>query len=253
MPIRLVDGAMKILDWIPDREALMSKIEEIERFYEFKIGKLKDLDGVQSPEDYDSQYYTRYGNYEWTQWHDDHAKVLKQRTRCESMIDVGCGYANIVLGFLHNGVDAYGLEYSIHAVEHASQNPELNGRVFWGDIKDEATLPNRKFQLSIGYDLFEHVPKPEAVVTNFCNLSSKWLHVKVPDIRGLNQEESRRFDASHVTGRSLKWWISQFESHGFQLVMDAGFTLLKFDPEYAFAGAGAPDLHALFKRKLNYK
>lgn len=255
LAIRLVDGAMNVRLWIKDREHLFQVLEEIDLEYEKLWGKpLPDaLDGSQSEsgEEYDQDYYGRYGNYEWNEWHDNHAKNLIDRTQCESVLDVGCGYGNLLLGFLHNGIDAWGLEISKHAVEHASG--ELKGRIFWGDITKASTLPNRKFDLVIGYDIFEHVPHPETVVANFCGLSSRWLHVKVPDIRGLNPEESLRFDPTHITARSIRFWIEQFERHGFMLVLDEGFTLLKFDPEYALGPTGAPDLHGLFKRRLSYK
>ena len=248
MPIRLVDGAMKTIREIKDRASLIIELENIESYYEKLLGHpLKDLDGVQLPEgeEYDEAYYKRYSEYHWTPWHNGHALNLINRTMCRSALDVGCGYGNFVLGFLHKGVDAWGLEYSRHCVERASG--ELKGRVLWGDIKNEETLPRRKYDLVIGYDLFEHVPEPEAVVRNFCNLSSRWLHIKVPDIRGLDLEESRKFDASHITGRSISWWINEFEGNGFILLMDNEYTLLKYDPEYAQGATGAPDLHAIMR------
>ena len=255
MPIRLVDGAMNVRQWIKDRNGLFRVLEEIDLQYERQRGKPvpKCLDGVQSPNgrEYDEAYYSRYGDYKWNEWHDNHAKNLIDRTKCESVLDVGCGYGNLLLGFLHNSIDAWGLEISKHAVEHASG--ELKGRILWGDITKASTLPKRQFGLVIGYDLFEHAPRPEQVVANFCSLSSKWLHVKVPDIRGLDQEESRKFDPTHITGRSIKFWIEEFERNGFMLVFDGGFTLLKFDPDYALGPTSAPDLHGLFKRRLSYK
>lgn len=253
--IRLVDGAMNIRSWIKDRNALFKVLEEIDSEYEKLRGEPlpKSLDGVQSADgkEYDEAYYGRYGYYEWNEWHDGHAKNLIERTRCKSVLDVACGLGNIVLGFLHNGVDAWGLEISKYSVEHASG--ELEGRILWGDIKKASTLPKRQFDLVIGYDVFEHVPQPKEMVANFCGLSSRWLHVKVPDIRGLNQEESRKFDPTHVTGRSIKFWIEEFERNGFMLVFDEGFTLLKFDPKYALGATGAPDLHGLFKRRVQYR
>jgi hypothetical protein len=76
--------------------------------------------------------------------------------------------------------------------------------------------------------------------------------VKAPDIRGLNPEEGAVFDPTHVTGRSINWWIEQFEKNGFSLIMDERFTWLKWDPEYALAPVGAPDLHGLFKKRVSY-
>ena len=246
---------MNVREWIKDRNELFGVLEEIDREYERRRGEPlpERLDGTQFPngKEYDGAYYSRYGNYEWNEWHDNHAKNLINRTGCKSVLDVGCGYGNLLLGFLHNGVDAWGLEISKHAVEHASG--ELKGRILWGDITKASTLPKRQFGLVIGYDLFEHAPKPETVVANFCRLSKKWLHVKVPDIRGLDEEASRKFDPTHITGRSIKFWIEHFERKGFMLVFDEGFTLLKFDPEYALGPTGAPDLHGLFKRRLAYK
>lgn len=255
MPIRLVDGAMEIRQWIKDREHLFQVLDDIDLEYEKLWGKPlpESLDGVQSQDgkEYDEAYYSRYGNYEWNEWHDNHARNLIERTGCKSVLDVGCGLGNLVLGFLHNEIDAWGLEISKHSVQYASG--ELNGRILWGDITRESTLPKRQFDLVIGYDIFEHAPHPIEVVSNFCSLSSRWVHLKAPDIRGLDPIESKKFDPTHITGRSIKFWIEQFEAHGFMLVFDEGFTILKFDPEYALGATGAPDLHGLFKRRLVYK
>jgi len=229
------------------REEFFSVLEEIEEFYRHPA----DIDGAQDSEggDYGEEYFKRWLQ-EFTDWHVRHAESLHNRTCCKSVLDAGCGVGNIIRGFLRIGVDAWGLDISRYVVE--SCDSEIRGRVLWGNLSKAETLPTRTYDLVVCYDVVEHAPDPEAVIGNLCRLAGKWLHVKAPDIRGLNQEEGRKFDPSHVTGRSISWWVKRFELNGFSLIMDERFTWLKWDPEYALAPVGAPDLHGLFKRKIRY-
>lgn len=247
MPIRLVDGAMSLIRMLSSREEFFSVLDEIEEFY----GHPADLDGMQDSEggDYGGEYFNRW-KQDFTDWHVGHAENLRKRTGCKSFLDVGCGMGNIARGFKRIGVDAWGLDISRYVVDNCDS--EIRGRLFWGDLSRVETLPRMVVDLVIGYDVFEHAPHPDRVVKNVCDLSGKWLHVKVPDIRGLNQEESRKFDPTHITGRSLGWWIDEFDKNGFSLIFDEGYTWLKWDPEYALAPVGAPDLHGLFKKRVNY-
>ena len=243
MPIHLVDGAMNIRRTMLNWTDFYSALEEMEEFYKHP----KDLDGEQDPDgkDYGESYWKR-SMQEFTDWHTSHGKALLKRTGCRSALDAGCGTGNIVRGLLRNGIEAYGLELDHYAVDHCAE--ELRGRIVWGDLTKVETLPRRMFDLVIAYDVLEHAPLPETCVGSLCSLSSRWIHVKVPDIRGLNLEESRKFDPTHITGRSLRWWIDEFGKNGFSLTFDEAFTKLKWDPEYAYAAVGAPDLYGLFRR-----
>ena len=248
LPIKYVDGAFNLIKLIHNRLELFEVLREIEEFY----GHPEDLDGEQDSEggDYGGEYFERWMQ-KFTDWHIGHAKNLLNRTGCKTALDAGCGMGNIVKGLLRVGVDAWGFDISRYVVENC--DPEIRGRILWGDLSKAETLPNRQYDLVIGYDLVEHAPDPEASIRNLCNLSSKWIHVKAPDIRGLDKEESARFDSTHITGRSIKWWIDHFDMNGFNLVFDEGYSILKWDQEYALAPTGAPDLHGLFKRKVVYK
>jgi SAM-dependent methyltransferase len=247
LPIPLVDGDMNVIRWIKTKEEFYSVLDEIEEFY----GHPADLNGDQNLDgkDYGSDYFNRWMQ-DFTDWHIGHAENLYERTGCSSVLEVGCGLGNFVRAFLLIGVDAWGLDISRYAVENC--HPEIRGRVLWGNLSDSETLPKSRFDLVMGYDVFEHAPNPDLVVRNVCNLSARWIHAKIPDIRGLDQEESRRFDPTHITGRSIKWWVEHFEENGFVLVLDENYTKLKWDPEYALGPTGAPDLHGLFKRKVKY-
>lgn len=248
MPIKYVDGAFNLTKLIHSRSELFEVLREIEEFY----CDPDDWNGEQDPEggDYGKDYFERWMQ-EFTDWHVGHAQNLFNRTGCVTVLDAGCGIGNIVRGFLHVGVDAWGFDISRYVVENCAL--EIRGRILWGDLSNEKTLPKKRYDLVIGYDLLEHVPDPETSVRNLCNLSRKWIHAKTPDLRGLNKEESTSFDPTHITGRSIKWWIDHFDMNGFSLVFDEGYSILKWDPEYALGPTGAPDLHGLFKRKLRYQ
>lgn len=248
MPIRLVDGAMNLVRMLNSREEFYSLLDEIEEFY----GHPENLDGIEDSggADYGEEYFKRWLQ-EFTDWHVGHAESLRNRTGCTSVLDAGCGVGNIVRGFLRIGVDAWGLDISRYVVE--SCDLEIRGRILWGDMSKAGTLPKRTYDLVLCYDTVEHAPDPEAVVKNLCGLSEKWLHVKAPDIRGLNPGEGAVFDPTHITGRSIGWWVERFELNGFSLIMDERFTWLKWDPEYALAPVGAPDLHGLFKKRVEYR
>lgn len=248
MPMAHVDGDFNLIKMLHTKAELMELLEEIEDFY----GHPEDLDGEQDPEggDYGESYFHRWMQ-SFNEWHVGHARNMVERTGCSSVLEVGCGMGNFVRAFNRIGVDAWGLEISRYAVENC--HLEVKGRILWGDIATVETLPKRGFCLVMGYDVFEHAPHPVDVVRNVCSMSQRWLHVKVPDIRGLDQEESRKFDHTHITGRSIGWWIHEFEENGFTLIFDVDYTKLKWDPEYALGPTGAPDLHGLFRRRVRYK
>ena len=248
MPIKYVDGAFNLIKLIQNRSELFEVLREIEEFYDYP----DNWDGKQDSEggDYGEEYFERWMQ-EFTDWHVGHAENLLNRTGCTTALDAGCGIGNIVKGFLRIGVDAWGFDISRYVVENC--DPEIKGRILWGDLSKVETLPKKQYDLVIGYDLLEHVPNPEPSVKNLCDLSRKWIHAKVPDLRGLNKAESAKFDPTHITGRSIEWWINRFDINGFNLVFDGDYSILKWDREYALGPTGAPDLHGLFKRKVSYK
>jgi len=246
MPIRLVDGAMNLIRMLNSMEEFNTVLEEIEGFY----GHPEDIDNPEDPSDYNEKYFERWMQ-DFTDWHVGHAKSLHGRTGCRTALDAGCGMGNIVRGLTRVGVNAWGLDISEYAVKNC--DPEIRGRVIWGDLSRDETLPKTIYDLVICYDTVEHIPNPEAVVKNLCGMSGRWLHVKAPDIRGLNKMEGALFDPTHITGRSIGWWVDEFEKNGFSLIMDERFTWLKWDLKYALAPVGAPDLHGLFKKMIKYR
>ncbi len=247
--IRHVDTRFNVLHILRSKEDLYKLLYDIERQYEDMIVTVPEyIDGYQhdNGEEFGKDHYSRYPQ-EFSEWHIGHAKNLIDKTGCKSAIDIGCGMGNIVRGFLKNGVDAYGIDISKYAIENCSK--EICNKVSWGDIRKIDTLPKIKFDLVTCYNVLEHVSDPDVAIYNLSNLSDKWIHITVRDIRCSYPEDMKIFDPTIITGRSTKWWIDEFEKEEFDLIFDISYTWLIFEPRYALMPIGSPVLQALFRKK----
>lgn len=247
--IRHVDTQFNILHILRSGTDLYKLLDNIEQHYkDILVTTPESTDGKQSNDgrEFDKSHYDRYSR-EFTDWHVRHTGGIMGKTKCRSVVDIGCGVGSMVRGFLKNKVDIYGIDISKYAIENCDK--EIQKRVSIGDIRKIDMLPNKKFDLVICYNVLEHTSNPDVVIYNICNLSDGWIHVIVHDIRYLYPEDIKILDPTLITGRSIKWWIDEFEKQGFELVFDIGYTWIIFEPRYALMYNGCPVLQALFRKK----
>lgn len=247
--IRHIDTKFNILRVLRSKEDLYKLLDNIEQYYgNILISVPEYVDGKQSEDgrEFDKSHYDRYSR-EFTDWHIKHTNGIMNRTKCRSALDIGCGMGSMVRGFLKNEVDTYGIDISRYAIENC--NEEIRKRVSHGDIRKVDTLPKRKFDLIICYNVLEHISDPDIAIYNMSNISDRWIHIIVRDVRCLYPEDVMISDPTIITGRSIKWWIDEFEKEGFDLVFDIDYTWLIFEPRYALVPTGCPVFQALFRKK----
>jgi 2-polyprenyl-3-methyl-5-hydroxy-6-metoxy-1,4-benzoquinol methylase len=247
--IRHVDTKFNILHVLRTKKDLYKLLDNIEQYHRDVLITVPDaIDGNQSDNgrEFDKNHYDRYSR-EFTDWHTRHANGIMNRTNCLSALDVGCGLGSMVKGFLKNKIDIYGIDISKYAIENC--NKEITKRVSIGDIRKIDTLPKKKFDLVTCYNVLEYVSDPDIAIYNMSNLSDKWMHITVRDIRCVYPEDVKMFDPTLITGRSIKWWIDEFEKEGFDIIFDLDYTWLMFESRYALMPTGCPVLQALFRKK----
>lgn len=247
--IRHVDTNFNVLHVLRFKGDLYNLLGNIEQYCRSMLLTMPmTINNKQSDDgrEFGSSHYDRYSR-DFTDWHVRHAQGVMNRTNCKSVLDVGFGVGSMVRGFLKNKVDVQGIDISKYAVENFDK--EMRDIVSWGDIRKTDSLPKKKFDLVTCYNVLEHVSNPDMAIYNICNLSSKWIHMSIRDIRCLYPEDIDIYDPTLITGRSIKWWIDEFDKKGFDIVFDIDYTWLIFDPKSVLMPSGCPVLQALFIKR----
>lgn len=120
-------------------------------------------------------------------------------------MEFGCGKGPRVLAMNQIGLPSRGIELSQYAVDN-----KLHPLVEQGDILNYSG--EKQFDLTIAYDLFEHIPYEEInkAIETFINASNIHILVSVPVIGDPNLEN----DPTHIIKETKEWWIKQFTQKG---------------------------------------
>jgi len=141
-----------------------------------------------------------------------HWKNFFGLTKGATVLEVGCGLGPRLAAFHVLGVEAYGLELSQWAVDHAF----VQNVIVQGDITKEQ-IDTKKFKLVLAYDVLEHLPYEllGKAIENIKLFSSKYVLVSVPVLGDPNLEN----DPTHVIKESMAWWREQFVSRDFKEIL----------------------------------
>lgn len=126
-----------------------------------------------------------------------------------SVIDVGCGNADLLKGFSPN-CKKFGLEGTHNAIDAIGKHDDIY--VFIRDLRkplDDFLL--HKADLAICFEVAEHV-EPEyadVFVDNLCGLSDRILMTAAPPGQG---------GRYHVNCRPFAYWFYKFTSRGYRAV-----------------------------------
>jgi len=143
-------------------------------------------------------------------------KFLNIRDK-ESILDFGCSKGYMVRAFRLLDINAYGVDISNYAIEHA--DPEV--KKFCKLIKNNNYAPIKKnFDWVITKDVLEHltISQISKFLKTYKKLSKKMFHV-VP--LGDNKKfriKEYHLDKSHLQINNQKWWISLFLKNGWKTV-----------------------------------
>ncbi|MCH7534179.1 MAG: glycosyltransferase [Bacteroidetes bacterium] len=136
--------------------------------------------------------------------------LWKDMFKCKTAMLFGCGLGQRVACLNKFGVEAKGIDISKWAIEH-SYCPD---KIELGDITKK--LDKGKFDLTVAYDLLEHVDydKLPVAINNLINNSNKYILVSVPTQGDINLEN----DPTHKIKETMEWWIKQFTDKGLKLL-----------------------------------
>jgi SAM-dependent methyltransferase len=170
---------------------------------------------------YDQFYYDTYAfgqRYSATNphWRDHFARfadTIVSELAPKTAIDLGCGPGLLVEALRERGVEAWGVDLSDYAIEHAADGAREFCRV--GSISDPL---DRTYDLVICIEVIEHVPAQYAddCVANMAEHGRRVLFSSAPDDFK---------DPSHTNVRPIEHWIGLFGRHGLyrDLEFDATF------------------------------
>lgn len=135
------------------------------------------------------------------------ASSLVGRFGASSVVDIGCGSGAVLNGLQEQGCKAWGLEYSIAAV-NLCRSKGLSVVQF--DIETDSAKPEwlASADVVVSTEVAEHLPEQcaDRYVELCLSLSSKWVIVTaaIPGQGGTD----------HVNEQPHSYWIEKFQEHG---------------------------------------
>ena len=134
---------------------------------------------------------------------------------CIRAVDVGCAKGYLVKMLRHKGIEAYGVDVSEYAINHAPN--EVKPYLYRVNI-ETAALPFKSqfFDLALCMAIFEHL-HIEKLPFCLSNISRTMKHaglliINVPN--PYNKTEAKK-DSSHITMLSRRGWVKLIENSGF--------------------------------------
>ena len=146
----------------------------------------------------------------------------------KSLIDFGCGNADLVRGFLSRGIQAYGIEgtrnctpyIQLPYIDDEKEHLSVFNRVMIHDLRtpiheyfDGKYYPhptiNIKTDLAICLEVAEHLEEEYAneLILNIINVSDNVIFTAA---------SPSQLGHYHVNLRPLRWWIEYFESYNYE-------------------------------------
>jgi len=130
------------------------------------------------------------------------------------VLDVGCAKGFLVECFLDFEIEAYGIDISSYALQHAPDH--VRPFLKQVDITQEPIpFPDQYFDLITCLDVLEHLSELDHALTEMyrCLRKNGKIVIKVPN----PEHPDARGDVTHITILSRKAWIELFVKYGFEV------------------------------------
>jgi ubiquinone/menaquinone biosynthesis C-methylase UbiE len=141
------------------------------------------------------------------------------------LLDVGCGEGYYVRDAIEEGIDAYGIDISSHALENALDR--VKDRISFGSIT-EIPFADDEFDLMTAFDVIEHIHPKDTL-----NAIAEIRRVLKPRGIVIMTTPSSNFgdwvsDLTHINVRPPKFWKLILEEHDFEVQLFYVPSFLKY-------------------------
>lgn len=181
--------------------------------------KIFDPDTVPDRHFYDSEYYmdgqkagkSGYVDYKYANYHLHQADTIMRTLKPKSVLDVGCATGPLVMAFKLFQIRSAGVDLS----EWATSHPCFPGIELKCASSAEIPYGDKEFELVTCLDMLEHLPSLEIVektVSELCRCSGQYVWIATPFD---NDSGKWNMDKSHIFFAEKRFWLWEFEKHGF--------------------------------------
>ena len=136
--------------------------------------------------------------------------LIKQAGSSTRVLDVGCGRGWVVHNMRNLGIDAYGVEYGLEAVEDSVCGAE------WADLTERLPFPDASFDIVTCLGVLSHLPQAyaEHAVRELARVSRRFIWSNIALNRTPNHEHHRNISPG-------EWWDAIFLRLGLQVYPNA--------------------------------
>lgn len=161
---------------------------------------------------YDKEYYD---NFKWNNYYFINTAILKQVLEIPNnakVLDVGCGVGFHVAGFIKNGLDAHGCDFSPIAIEKAKNDIDKT-RFVVADIRRRLPYEDKEFDVVTCFDVFEHLDYFDIIsaIKELRRISKKWVIIQTLFKDEEHHKELFEKDNTHKIFESKQWWLDKLE------------------------------------------
>jgi len=174
--------------------------EEITKFYadEFYTGEYKNFnDSSLEVQIKDKNFFEG----RWSDIYNNFLEINKNIKNGDSILDIGCGWAQALLFFKDKGLDCYGFDPAIEAVEYGCKKG-LN--IKHAGLDGMNVFDNKKFDMVTMFNVLEHLANPEKSINQIKEIlkPNGILAIDVPN----------EFNDFQTAGRDVHglndWWVA---------------------------------------------
>ena len=128
----------------------------------------------------------------------------------KTVLDAGCGSADVVRYLLSKGYDAQGIELSHNVLKTHASDLLKKKKVLQGSL---SKLPHgdNTFDVIFSSEVLEHIPKENIskVIEEFYRVSKRYVFLTI------SLRPSSNFNKYHITLQDRDWWEKEFLKVGF--------------------------------------
>jgi SAM-dependent methyltransferase len=157
------------------------------------------------------------------------AGTLVEQYDPERVLVVGCATGLLVRAFHELGLEAYGVDFSEHAISQAA--PEIRHRLIKANV-DYELLPfaDGAFDLVDASEILEHLANHRHLLRELARVlrdggvvlaaGRRRARVTIGTVFGTNDFGHFGSNPTHINRQPNSFWIREFEAHGFDYVGD---------------------------------